>query len=411
MTRDWRWDEAVELPAPLRALNRMPPGLARRVASLDPADLCAAARRKAGLDDLGGPEVGAGLRALTESLEHDAELTPFGRMAIRANLVDPMAAGASVLDWHRREPSIAEERIEAPVVIIGLPRTGTTLLSFLLQQDASLRTLRHWEAMDPTPPPTLVEEATDRRLRAAEKQLDGLWRMAPGFRAIHPMEPAGPAECVTLLTQSMASMQFETQAHLPGYAAWMDRADLGPAYAHHRKVLQLLQWRSPGERWNLKTPAHLLALDTLLATYPDAKLIWTHRDPAEVVASVASLNCALHSIMSDDVDPSLRGPQWLDRIGTLVDRGVASLDRHPGAEVAHVAYADGRHRLGDQVGGIYAELGLELAEVSRRRMQAWMDANPQSRWGRHRYDPAEFALDDSAIAARFADYTARFPTG
>jgi hypothetical protein len=206
----------------------------------------------------------------------------------------------------------------------------------------------------------------------------------------------------------MASVQYETQAHIPGYSDWMNAADLRPAYAYHRKVLQLLQWRSPGERWNLKTPAHLLALDALLDTYPHAKLIWTHRDPADVVTSVASLNSALQSIMSTQVDPRLRGPHWLERLGTLVDRALASLDARPGVDVAHIHYRDLVETPVDAVTAAYDDLGLEMTDLAQRRMHAWMDANPQSRWGRHRYDAAEFALDADQIRERFSDYRERF---
>jgi hypothetical protein len=411
VSRDWRWDEAVALPAPLRALNRLPPSAATALASLDPVELSGAARTAAGLDDLGPPDYWDGLVALTDSLEADARLSPFGRMGMRRNLIEALAARAGVLDWHRREPTIAAETIGAPVVIIGLPRTGTTLLSSLLQQDARLRTPRHWEALAPTPPPTLVEDATDARVRDAEKQLDGLWRLAPGFRAIHPMQPAGPAECVTLLTQTMASMQYETQCHLPGYVEWIDRADLAPAYDHHRKVLQVLQWRSPGERWNLKTPAHLLALDVLLDTYPDARLIWTHRDPATVVASVASLTAALGSIMSDRVEPRVLGPFWQERLATLVERGLAVLDERPGTPVAHVDYRDLVADPLDTVTAVYRQLDLPLDAITRRRMAAWMAANPRNRWGRHRYDGAEFDVPPDAVNERFRAYRARFGLG
>lgn len=408
MTRDWRWDDAVDPPAPVRALNRLPDAVARRAVSLDPAGLVSAARVRSGVDDLGPSDFWDGLVALTDALEGEARLSPLGRIAIRRNLVDALAARAQVLDWHEREPGIATEAVEAPVVIIGLPRTGTTLLSFLLQQDPRLRTLRHWEAQAPTPPPTLVEEATDPRVREAEQQLTGLWRMAPGFRAIHPMEPAGATECVTVLTQSMASMQFETQCHVPGYADWMDDADLASAYAHHRRVLQLLQWRSPAERWNLKTPAHLLALGTLLDTYPDARLIWTHRDPADVVGSVASLTSALQSLMSDDIEPRLRGPFWLERLATLVDRGQDVLDARPGTAIAHMDYRDLVADPVAAVGTAYAELGLPLGDVARRRMQAWRDANPQDRWGRHHYDIAEFGIAPDQVRERFGSYRQRY---
>ena len=146
----------------------------------------------------------------------------------------------------------------------------------------------------------------------------------------------------------------------------------------------------------------------LLGLYPDAKLIWTHRDPADVVTSVASLNCALQSIMSEDIDPRVRGPHWLDRLATLAERGMASLDDDPDAAVAHVDYRALVDRPVETVRAIYDGFGLDLDTAGELRMQAWMDANPQNRWGRHRYDPDEFALDRDRVRDRFSAYCERF---
>jgi Sulfotransferase family len=411
---DWDWRNAVARPAPLVAFNRVAGigdgALARRLFSLDPADLCAAARTRSGLDDLGPPTYWDGLVAFTTAFEEEARPHAMGRMAMRAQLIGALAARARVFDWVRRHPEVTRRPVAPPLMICGLPRSGTTLLSHLFAADPANRTLRHFEAADPAPPPVPGQEGRDPRRAAAQKQLEGLARLAPGFQAMHPMEPEGATECVVLHAQEMTSVQLETQGHVPSYAAWLDRQDLHGVYEYERLALQVLQSGYEVERWNLKTPVHLIAFDAIFDLFPDARMVWTHRDPATVVTSIASLNTALHRVMSDRVDPVVVGAHWCERLASMVDRGMAWLSEHPDAPITHLAYED---LVGDPLGSVdrvYQDLGFELSDDARGRIGAWIGDHPQDRHGRHVYRAEDFDLDPDRIRVRFAAYCDRFET-
>lgn len=410
----WTWQNAVVDPKPLHAFNAVLDlgggRAARRLFSLDPADLCAAARRQSGLDDLGSPTFWEGLVAFTQAFEEEARPHPMGRMAMRRQLVDALAARARVHDWLARHPEALERPVAPPLMICGLPRTGTTFLGFLFGADPRNRTLRYFEAPDPAPPPVPGREADDPRMAASFKQLEGLAKLAPGFQSMHPMEPEAATEVVTIHVQEMVSVQLETQGHVPSYGAWIDAQDLHGVYEYERTVLQLLQHGYEVDRWNLKTPAYLLALDVIWDVYPDARMVWTHRDPAEVVASIASLNTALHRVMSYEVDPVVVGHHWLERLGRMVDRALAYLDEHPDAPITHLPYAE---LVADPVAAVervYADFGVELSEQARTAMAAWAASRPQDHHGRHRYRAEDFDLDPAMVRERFADYCRRFDT-
>lgn len=409
---EYTWDNAVTIPRPLAAFNKVA-GLrggwvARRAFSLDPNDLVAAARTASGLDDLGPPTYWDGLVALTDALESQAQLNALGRMGLRTLLVNTLAARARVFAWRAEHPEATEVPVAPPLMICGLPRTGTTLLSHLFAADPANRTLRHFEASDPAPPPVPGQEATDPRMAKAEKELANLDRIAPGFQSMHPMDPDGATEVVVIHVQEMTSVQVETQAFIPSYAAWIDAQDLHAVYEYERQVLQVLQHGYDVARWNLKTPAYLLGLDVLFDTYPDAGMVWTHRDPAAVVASVASLNTALHRVSSDHVDREAVARHWCERLGVMVDRAMAWLDAHPDAHLTHLDYRD---LVGDPVGSVarvYADLGHELDDDARTHVSAWMDTHPQDLHGRHVYDIADFGLTPEQVRERFAAYCDRF---
>ena len=186
-------------------------------------------------------------------------------------------------------PEVHHERIDSPWIIVGLPRTGTSVLSMLLGLDPVARPLLQWEAAHPIPPPTLEEADEDPRIAQTAKELDGLMKLNPPLKAMHPFGATLAQECVSLFMYDVRTLALETQAHVPSYARWLEEADMAPAYAQHRLALQTLQSRQPTERWILKTPNHLWHLEALLAAYPDARIIWTHRDPGPVVTSLASL--------------------------------------------------------------------------------------------------------------------------
>jgi hypothetical protein len=406
----WR-DAGVRAPA-LRLLNAAGEG-ARRLGvvrpRLEPEALLAAARRETGLADFGDGSFREGLDVLVGSLEREADLSTLGRLALRAQLVRNLATRLRVVDWAKRHPEVREERIARPWVILGLPRTGTTLLSFLLDLDPLNRSLLAWEADHLVPPPALATAAEDLRIAETAQRLAGSHRLMPWLPAMHPMGATLPTECVTLFMLDFRSLQVETQARVPAYKAWLERADMRPTFALHRLVLQILQSSLPTGRWALKTPQYLWCLPALREAYPDARLVWTHRDPLPVVASVASLNHAFYRTFARRPDPAATGAYWNAHMAEAVARGLAFDAAQGGRDWCHhLRYAE---LIKDPIGAVealYAHFGERVTELHRRRMEVWMRDRPQSAFGRHRYDLADFGLRTNALERAYAPYRERF---
>jgi len=406
------WRDAGLHSRLLRALNVVGAGAAAlglRRPVFEPDALLEAAARSTRLSDFGPDTVREPLEVLWRCIEDEARLHTFGRIAMRQLLVGALERRLEVIDWAKRHPEVRDERIERPWVVLGLPRTGTTLLSLLMGLDPSARPLVQWQASHPVPPPDLATMEEDPRIAATAKQFRQLEELNPPIRAMHPFGATLATECVTLLIFDLRSLSIETQGLLPGYGRWLEKADHREAYALHRLSLQILQSRVPTDAWALKTPQHLWCLDTLLATYPDARLVWTHRDPRKVVSSVASLNTALHRMNSDAVDPVAVGRTWCDKLHHAVERGLEHDRAREGAPwCAHLQYTDLMADPVEAVRGLYAHFDEELHPLHERRMRQWMADRPQQHFGRHVYDPADFGLSDDAIAERFAPYTERF---
>lgn len=386
--------------AALRALGQERPSLA-------PERLLRAARRRTGLEDFGDDTLSEPLGVVCDALERESRLSTFGRIALRGLLVDALGNRLALIDWAKRHPEVHDERIERPWVVVGLPRTGTTLLSILLGLDPSVRPLEHWEASKPVPPPDLATWREDPRIAASAGQLARLHAINPAIRAMHPMGATLATECVTLLLLDLRSLVVEAQAFAPGYGRWLEQADMESAYRTHRLALQVLQSRLPTQTWSLKTPQHLWHLDALLAQYPDARVVWTHRDPRRVLPSVASLNCSLHRTFSRETDPLAVGADWLHKLHLAVTRGI-EFDAGREGWCCHVQY---RELVADPVATlerIYGHFGEAVAPLHARRMRAWLRDRPQQLHGRHRYRAADFGFDDARIDALFATYAERF---
>jgi len=377
--------------------------------SLDPDSIARAACRRTGLDDFGDPGWREALDVLCLALELEANLSTFGRIALRGMLIQTLATRLSLIHWAALHPEVREEQIERPWIVVGLPRTGTTLLSILLGLDPRVRPLLQWESASLVPPPDLATHAEDPRIAASSKQCEQLLALNPAIRAMHPMGATLATECVTLLFLDLRSLLIETQACIPSYGRWLEKADMRGAYAIHRLALQVLQSRIPTPAWSLKTPNHLWCLDTLLEFYPDARIVWTHRDPAVVVPSVASLNTSLQRLNTRQSDPIAVGRDWDDKLHYAVTRGI-EFDRRQGGKdwCHHLQYAD---LLADPVAavrGLYAHFGQQVGSLHERRMEVWMRDRPQDAYGRHVYDPADFGYTLEGLALRYAEYRERF---
>lgn len=376
--------------------------------SLDEAQLLGAAVEATGLTDFGEPTFREGLTRLLAELDGPANLTTIGRFAARSRVLDLLQARLRLVDHRRRHPEVADQPVERPIFVLGLPRTGTTVLYGLLAADPSMRSPVSWEVAHPFPPPTRAQRADDPRIAATEKQLDQFRRVAPDLDRIHPLGAMLPQECLALHALEFASYEFVTTFPVPGYWDWLREQDLHASYEVQRQMLQHLQSGYGGDHWILKTPSHLMWLDTLLDVFPDALVVHTHRDPTTVLASVSSLMFHFRGAFSDDVDPFEVGRDQLDAWTWALDRTMAARERLPDDRVVDVHFTD---TVTDPVGTvtrIYEHVGLEVTDRVTAAVRAYLDENPRDKHGRHDYDLADFGLDQDEVSARFAAYRDRF---
>lgn len=410
--RTYTYRDAGLASKPLRAFNRLTAPLRMlgvKLPSLAPDDLLAAAAKEAGLDDFGEDTIREPLEVFQHAFDEEAGLSSFGRIVARGLIVSSLVQRLRVLDWAKQHPEVRDEKIERPWIILGLPRTGTTLLSFLLGFDPVARPLVQWEASSPVPPPDLATHAEDPRIAETAKQFEQLQDLNPPLRAMHPFGSTLATECVTLFAFDLRSLSFETQGFIPSYGRWLEKTDMRSTYAIHKLSLQILQSRLPTGAWSLKTPNHLWCLDLVKEFYPDARLIWTHRDPTKVIPSVASLNTAMHKTTSDSVDPIAVGREWDDKLHAGIVRGMAFDDRQAGQEwCSHLLYSD---FMADPIGAvrkIYAHFDTELTPLHVARMENWMQIRGQDAFGRHGYEARDFGLAKDEIRDRYGDYIARY---
>ncbi len=362
------------------------------------------------LEDFGSPSLENQLRRLLSSLETESHLNSMGRLATRQDILRLLVNRLRLESERKRHPAIAEVQIVRPIMITGLPRTGTTLLHRLLALDPHTRVARTWEAMRPSPAPTAETYNRDGRIRKAERELRWLSRFVKHFNRIHPTDARYPEECLVLFSHSFLSYQFETTHRLPGYLDWLMAQDLRPAYEMHKRILQHLQWRCPKERWVLKAPAHIFDLEALFAIYPDACIVMSHREPTEISASNASLTATLRSAFSDEVNPFELGPECSRRWAEGIARAMRARDcgQVPSERYLDLYYID---LLADPVGAvrkIYNRFELPFPENMAEAIHLFIQNNPQDQFGRHRYHLEDFGLSAEVEKASYAAYRERF---
>lgn len=401
-------------PFPVQIMNlvgRAARAVGLQPVSLDPNDVVKRAVSRAGSSDFGDADFLDGLGRFLRSADQEARLTLLGRIMVRGYAIDNLVNRLSVIDWRKRHPGVADERIVAPLFIIGLPRTGTTILHSVLEQDPANRSPLSWEIQHPCPPATPATWSDDPRIARMQRTLEQLFELVPGFEAIHPMSATSPEECVAIFTQCFKSEQLLVQFNLPSYQTWLDDADMRPVYEYHRRFLQHAQSGGVrGGRWVLKSPAHLHQIGTLLEVYPDAKVVHTHRDPIRVCTSIASLMAMLRGAASDHIDLHEIGRQQLDWWAKLV--GAALEHRKRMGDRDH-QFFDVRLRETvadpvDVVRRMYAHFDFALDDEVEERMQRFVRDNPRDKHGSHTYTPEDFGIDPVRDRAPFEEYTAYF---
>jgi hypothetical protein len=403
------------LPLLVRAANRVA-GALRSVgvplARLDEANLVRAATASTGLSDFGDEPCLEPLRILLDALEREAQLTWLGRSIARREIVRLLENRLRLVEDRKRNPEIAKVEIRRPLFVVGLPRTGSTIFHDLLAQDPANRVPLTWECMWPSPPPRRESFETDPRIAECDAQFPGVDRLIPGFKAMHPMGARLGQECVVLTQHSFASPIFHNEYRVPSYEDWVDTCDWRPVYAFHRRQLQHLQWRCPGERWVLKSGMHMWGLEHLFEAYPDALVVQTHRDPVKVATSFASLATLVRSMGSDAVDAREVAADWIPRLARALEHAM-DVRKRMGDPPERFFDLQFRDFVRDPIGAVervYGHFGLQLSGEASGRMCAFVAANPQGKHGVHRYRPSEYGLDPAAERERFRSYTERYGT-
>ncbi len=368
-------------------------------------DIIETAKRRCGLDDFGGGDFFEGLSRLLDSCQREARLNLIGRIVLRADLIRLLCSRLFIQRDRKVYPSVVRQEIREPLFIVGLPRSGTTVLHTLLAADPEHRVPLTWEVMTPSPP---TGDNEKRRIQRAISSCNCFNWLAPTFRHVHPVGAELPQECVSLMSPTFMSDQFDAMYYVPSYRAWFFRQDLRPAYEYHRRFLQHLQVRRNARRWVLKAPTHMFALPSLLAVYPDALFVQTHRAPLDAMASVSSLITILRRVFSDAVDPLTVCREAIDYWSKTLDRFLQERSRLTEHRICDVNYVEIRRDPLVVVRRIYAHFGWSLSQKVEQRMRRALASQPVERHRLHRYDLSQFGVREAESAARFASYCDRF---
>jgi len=376
--------------------------------TLDPDELEADAREQTGLTDFGDGYHREGLERLVAAMNDEADLTEMGEVMQRMRLGAHLTSRLQVEDTYRRHPEIEAQQVEGPVFVIGLPRTGTTALSQLVAADPRFRSLRLWESGAPVPPPEAATQHTDPRIAATEAGLAMMNEAFPLMQTMYHSEATTASECQDLMGMSFRTAHFDGSARVPSYMAWVTDCDMRGTYEYHRRVLRLLQWHCPPHLWHLKTPVHMFALDALLDAYPNARFLWSHRDPAKVLGSVCSLIHYTRSWSSDRDDATELGPEETDRWALAVERAMDFRARVGDARFADVAFADLQSDPISALAAAYARIDLDFSEASRAAVTQWAEHHEPGSHGSHTYELTDFGIDADDVRGKFAAYIAAF---
>jgi hypothetical protein len=372
----------------------------------DVDQLLRSAQERTGLSDFGDDSFREGLERLVRSLRTEAKLNAVGDVALPELIGKHLSQRLQIESWYARHPEIDEVPITAPLIGLGLPRTGSTALSILLAEDPDARSLRRWEASAPCPPPSTVR-GPDPRIAQAEAEQALADEMAPRLGALVPTSATGPEECQDLMALDFRSHYFQAFAYVPSYSDWLLDADLGSTYHYERRALKLLQWGEPFRPWRLKCPSHLLWLEYLDDAFPDARFVMTHRDPAEVMVSVADVYAEVGRQFSEDVDPVYLGDLNVRHWTAAMNRVVEFRHDHGDDRFFDMDFRTFQRDPIAQVHALYSWLGEPVSSRFEQGMREWWAQHAADRVPNVHPDPSEFGLDVDELQGEFAPYTER----
>ena len=372
--------------------------------TLNPDDLLGLASRRTGLDDFGPGDFLEPFRLLVDCYNNEARLNFVGRMSAKTYLLQLLENRLRVERDRRQHPEITRQEIQSPVCILGLPRTGSTLLFELMAQNPALRAPTSWEVMLPSPPPRAERFQDDPRIRKAQRMFDWVDRIAPHFKHIHEVGARRPQECLPITSQAFRSIQFHTTNNVPTYQAWLNRADLVPAYQYHRRMLQHLQAFGPQGTWLLKAPCHLFGIEALFRVYPDARIVQTHRDPVRVIGSISSHCVSLRQAFSEHLDLATIGKTWCWLWSLGLELTMRFRRNHP--ELEHhfldLPYEELTANPVAAVQKIHEHFGLPFNREAFARTRDYLAAHPKDCHGTHRYRLEDYGLSSIQVLETFS---------
>ena len=368
-------------------------------------DLIETAKRRCGLDDFGHGDFFEALSRLLQSCQDEAQLNLIGKIALKVDVLETLSARLQMERDRQLHPNIARQEIHQPLFIVGLPRSGTSVLHRLLGADPGHRSPLMWEVRAPSPP---TRHDQKRRIRRATQSCNFFNWLVPTFGHVHSVGAEVPQECVSLMTPTFLSDQFDAMYYVPSYRTWFFRQDLRLAYEYHRRFLQHLQFRQAARRWVLKAPTHMFAMPALLSVYPDALFVQTHRTPVDSMASVSSLVTILRSAFSDAVDPFIVSREAIDYWSETMEKFLYERDRLANNHICDVQYDEIRREPIAAVRRIYEFFDWSLSQEAEQRMRVLVAGQAERQSANHRYDLSQFGATADEVLSAFATYCERF---
>ena len=391
----------------MASLGKLHASIARRGRgiSLDADEMIATALAQAKRKDFLDRSFVDPLKRLVKAYNTEADLSGFGRYAVRFDVMRGLKNLLRFDSIEEKEPAILARPIERPVFITGLPRSGTTFLHTLLAQDPAVAAPLSWQLVYPYPS-HLGSLGADLRKLWVDTQFRVMQALSPELRDLHPLSASAPQECTDITAQVFQSLRFDSTYRIPSYQSWLDSHGHHDAYRFHRRFLQHLDAQHPGRRWVLKSPDHVFALDAIRAIYPDALIVFLHRDPLSVLASVAKLTEVLRRPFARRVDRMEIGRQvpssWIDGANRMIASSGAS------GSILHLHYKEVVSAPLEAAATLYQHCGLELREDAKGHMRRWLERSPQNGNSQSRYSLTEFGLEESSLRARFGRYMQEF---
>jgi hypothetical protein len=383
-------------------------GAASTGLELDPATLMAAASAETGLEDFGDSWFHEPLDIVCTAYQEQGGLSAIGLTMVWAQLQSMLKNRLLIEHYVAEHPEVTDIDIARPIVIAGLPRTGTTHLHNMLSADPALRHLPYWESLEPLPPLAERGATPDPRIDRAAAGLEIVNGAMPHFAAMHEMTADHVHEEIQLLALTFSTMFMETLAPTPMYRDWWDSTDQRPAYAYLKRILQVLQHARGGERWVLKSPQHLAQLPAVMATFPDATVVLTHRDPVAVTVSMATMGTYTSRLQVDPIDPIKFGEYWSGRVEHLLMSCVEHRNDVPAEQSIDVRFADYMADEAATVEAIYERAQQPLTADALIAMEAFRTSHPRGRHGTIAYRAGPLGIDITERRAALRHYSERF---